>query len=96
VILEVLDARDPLGCRCLDVERFVRQAGPNKKVVLLHKKIGEPPPPPPPCLYCPGSPLARARGCRAAFPWSPRGACPEGLRPRAAPPGPLHPPRALA
>jgi len=44
VIIEVLDARDPLSCRCLDVERFVRRAGAAKKVVLLLNKIGAPPP----------------------------------------------------
>ncbi len=40
VIIEVLDARDPLGCRCLDVERFVRKLDPSKKIVLLLNKIG--------------------------------------------------------
>ena len=40
VIIEVLDARDPLGSRCQDVERFVRQAGADKKVILLLNKIG--------------------------------------------------------
>lgn len=42
VIIEVLDARDPLGCRCLDVERFVRRTDPSKKIVLLLNKIGAP------------------------------------------------------
>ncbi len=40
VIIEVLDARDPLGCRCLDVERFVRRSDPTKKIILLLNKIG--------------------------------------------------------
>ncbi|KAF2581642.1 hypothetical protein F2Q68_00002711 [Brassica cretica] len=39
VILEVLDARDPLGSRCTDMERMVMQAGPNKHLVLLLNKI---------------------------------------------------------
>ncbi|GAB4820326.1 hypothetical protein N2152v2_007372 [Parachlorella kessleri] len=39
VIIEVLDARDPLGCRCLDVERFVRRSDPTKKIILLLNKI---------------------------------------------------------
>ena len=42
VIIEVLDARDPLSCRCLDVERLVRRAGADKKVILLLNKIGRP------------------------------------------------------
>eukprot|EP00850_Spirogloea_muscicola_P000230 SM000001S04632 [mRNA] locus=s1:1290139:1294013:- [translate_table: standard] len=36
---QVLDARDPLGCRCLDVERAVLKAGSTKRVVLLLNKI---------------------------------------------------------
>ncbi len=42
VVIEVLDARDPLSCRCLDVERLVRRSGADKKVILLLNKIGEP------------------------------------------------------
>lgn len=41
VILEVLDARDPLGCRCPQVERAIIQSGTNKKIVLVLNKIGE-------------------------------------------------------
>eukprot|EP01024_Parvocaulis_polyphysoides_P008549 TRINITY_DN12541_c0_g1_i2.p1 TRINITY_DN12541_c0_g1~~TRINITY_DN12541_c0_g1_i2.p1 ORF type:complete len:580 (-),score=92.77 TRINITY_DN12541_c0_g1_i2:322-2061(-) len=39
VIIQVLDARDPISCRCLDVERYVRSINPNKKVFLLLNKI---------------------------------------------------------
>ena len=39
VVIEVLDARDPLGCRCLEVERFVRKSGAEKRLVLLLNKI---------------------------------------------------------
>ncbi|CAN6281325.1 unnamed protein product [Urochloa humidicola] len=39
VILEVLDARDPLGTRCIDMERMVRKADPSKRIVLLLNKI---------------------------------------------------------
>ncbi|TKV92678.1 hypothetical protein SEVIR_9G175800v4 [Setaria viridis] len=39
VILEVLDARDPLGTRCIDMENMVRKADPTKRIVLLLNKI---------------------------------------------------------
>ncbi len=41
VVLEVLDARDPLGCRCLAAEEAVLGAGVNKKLVLVLNKIGK-------------------------------------------------------
>lgn len=39
-LIQVLDARDPLGCRCVDVERYVRQISPAKRIVLLLNKMG--------------------------------------------------------
>ncbi|XP_066566209.1 guanine nucleotide-binding protein-like 3-like protein [Amia ocellicauda] len=39
VVLEVLDARDPLGCRCPQVEQAVLQSGATKRIVLVLNKI---------------------------------------------------------
>ncbi|XP_001513986.1 guanine nucleotide-binding protein-like 3 [Ornithorhynchus anatinus] len=38
VVLEVLDARDPLGCRCSQVEQLIIQSGGNKKLLLVLNK----------------------------------------------------------
>ena len=40
VILEILDARDPLGCRTREVEELIMNAGADKKIVLILNKIG--------------------------------------------------------
>ncbi|XP_032724169.1 guanine nucleotide-binding protein-like 3 [Lontra canadensis] len=37
VVLEVLDARDPLGCRCPQVEEAIIQGGQKKLVLVLNK-----------------------------------------------------------
>jgi len=39
VIIEVLDARDPMGCRCPDVENTIATKYPNKRIILLLNKI---------------------------------------------------------
>eukprot|EP00123_Amoebidium_parasiticum_P017261 comp23774_c0_seq1/m.41213 comp23774_c0_seq1/g.41213 ORF comp23774_c0_seq1/g.41213 comp23774_c0_seq1/m.41213 type:complete len:598 (-) comp23774_c0_seq1:359-2152(-) len=39
VILEVLDARDPLGCRCEAVEQMILGLGSDKRIVLVLNKI---------------------------------------------------------
>ncbi|CAF0744110.1 unnamed protein product [Rotaria sordida] len=39
IIIQVLDARDPLGCRCPQVEEAVLTSGKNKKLILLLNKI---------------------------------------------------------
>ncbi|XP_020827181.1 guanine nucleotide-binding protein-like 3 [Phascolarctos cinereus] len=38
VLLEVLDARDPLGCRCPQVEQVITRTGGNKKLLLVLNK----------------------------------------------------------
>lgn len=40
VILKVLDSRDPIGTRCVDMENIVMKSGPDKRLVLLINKIG--------------------------------------------------------
>lgn len=39
VIIEVLDARDPLGCRCPDLENMILAKDSSKKIILLLNKI---------------------------------------------------------
>ena len=39
VCLEVLDARDPMGCRCLEAEKLIRSQGKNKRIILVLNKI---------------------------------------------------------
>jgi hypothetical protein len=41
IVIEVLDARDPLGTRCPQVEQLIQTTGKNKKLVLLLNKIGK-------------------------------------------------------
>lgn len=39
VILEILDARDPLGTRCIDIEKMIMKSDPTKRIVLILNKI---------------------------------------------------------
>lgn len=39
VLIEVLDARDPMGCRCKNLERQFIASDPSKKVILVINKI---------------------------------------------------------
>lgn len=39
VIIIVLDARDPMGCRSKLIERKILEKDPNKRIVLLINKI---------------------------------------------------------
>ncbi|KAI8840028.1 P-loop containing nucleoside triphosphate hydrolase protein [Chytriomyces cf. hyalinus JEL632] len=39
VILEVLDARDPMGCRPKQIEEMILNAGINKRIILVLNKI---------------------------------------------------------
>ncbi|CAG8505113.1 14563_t:CDS:2 [Acaulospora morrowiae] len=39
VILEILDARDPLGCRTKQVEKMINSSGSSKRIILILNKI---------------------------------------------------------
>lgn len=39
VLIEVLDARDPLGTRCEEIEKAVIASGPKKRLILLLNKV---------------------------------------------------------
>lgn len=39
VVLEILDARDPMGCRCPQMEQKILASGTNKKLILVLNKI---------------------------------------------------------
>lgn len=40
VLLEVVDARDPLGCQSKSVEEWIRSTYSDKRVVIVINKIG--------------------------------------------------------
>jgi nuclear GTP-binding protein len=40
VILEILDARDPLGCRTKQIEQEILSSASNKRIILVLNKIG--------------------------------------------------------
>lgn len=40
VILEVLDARDPMGCRCPELEEAVLKHKNKKRLLFILNKIG--------------------------------------------------------
>ena len=40
VILEVLDVRDPIGCRTKQIEEMILNSGTNKRIILVLNKIG--------------------------------------------------------
>jgi len=37
--VEVLDARDPMGCRPTEIEKYIQQRDPNKRIILILNKI---------------------------------------------------------
>jgi nuclear GTP-binding protein len=39
IILEVLDARDPMGCRCPEIEQQILAQDPNKRIILILNKV---------------------------------------------------------
>ena len=41
VLLHVVDARDPLGTRCLEIEEAVRMASDKKRLIFLLNKAGK-------------------------------------------------------
>lgn len=41
VLVQVLDARDPLGTRCPEVEQMISNSGKNQKLIFLLNKIGK-------------------------------------------------------
>jgi nuclear GTP-binding protein len=41
VILEVLDARDPQGCRCVALEQKILASSSQKRILLVLNKIGK-------------------------------------------------------
>lgn len=41
VILQVLDVRDPMGCRSKHIEELIMNAGSNKRIILILNKIGK-------------------------------------------------------
>lgn len=44
ILLEVLDARDPMGCRIRSIEQKFISVNPEKKIILVLNKIDLVPP----------------------------------------------------